>query len=536
MDSKADIAFRTLRPTSTLTLDAVGFKVKKVTLGEGSQAVDAKFNHDGKKLVVELGGKKSAGQPGQLHVEYLVEKPRAGLHFFAPTQSDPDIPLQVWSQGETITNRYWIPCIDDPDVRQSTRIVATVKKGLEAVSNGKLVSRTENGDGTVTFDWNQEIPHSSYLVTLVVGEFDVVQEEWEGMPVIYYLPKGYGPHAKATYGRTPEMLTFLSQCFGIRYPWVKYAQVTTYAFNGAMENTSATTMFEGVLRDERSLLDNDHDDFIVHELTHQWWGDMVTCRDWSHTWLNEGFATYGEALWDEHVAGREEYDLTMFKKAPPAISARTRPVMDRRYLSPDSMFDNRSYPKGGWVLHMLRRKLGDEVFFRGLKEYGNTFRFQNAETTDFRRSMGAQSGRSLDRFFYDWLERSGSPTLSVKTDYNAETKTAEIVIKQTQTAEAFYLPLKFALYCQGSTEPVIVEEEMTSKELTLKPTLPGALERIDVDPDMAVLADLRESQIAPALGGPVAFAVPAAADAGGATLRGRHAGRTSRDARCRLPA
>lgn len=235
----------------------------------------------------------------------------------------------------------------------------------------------------------------------------------------------------------------------------------------------------------------------MHELGHQWWGDMVTCRDWSHLWLNEGFATYCEALWDEHVDGREEYDLTMFKKAPLAISANKRPVMDRRYLTPDAMFDNRSYPKGGWILHMLRRKLGDEVFFRGLKEYGTAYRFQNAETGDFRRSMERTSGRSLDRFFYDWLERAGAPSLSVKTDYNADAKTAEIVIKQTQTTDAFYLPLKLALYCQGSGEPVILEEEMTSKELTLKPTLPGALERIDVDPDMAVLADVRETKAAP---------------------------------------
>lgn len=262
-----------------------------------------------------------------------------------------------------------------------------------------------------------------------------------------------------------------------------------------MENTSATTMYEGVLRDQRTLLDSSHDDFVSHELAHQWWGDMVTCRDWSHLWLNEGSATYAEALWEEHVNGREGYDFTMFQKAAGAIGGgRTRPVMDLRYPHPDSMFDGRSYPKGGWILHMLRRKLGDEVFFRGIKEYGTAFKFQSAESADFRRMMERVSGRSLQRFFYDWLERPGSPALTVTTEYEPGAKTAKIVIKQTQSVEAFHITLKVALHCAGSAEPVVIEEEMTTKELTLNPPLPGALERLDFDPDLAVLADVRETK------------------------------------------
>jgi aminopeptidase N len=497
VDSKATIGFRSLRPTRTLSLDAIDFDVKHVALQVGqNHSPSARYTHDSKKLVIDLGARLPVGQTGTLEVEYRVQNPKDGLHFFGPSKSQPEAPLLVWSQGESITNRYWIPCIDEPDQRQTTEIVATVPAGFEAVSNGKLVSRQENtNEKTVTFDWRQDIPHPSYLVTLVVGQFDVLQEEWEGIPVLFYVPKARKAEALPTYGRTREMLTFFSQRFGVRYPWAKYAQVTCYQFGGGMENTSATTMTERILLDKRSLLDRTSESIVSHELAHQWWGDMLTCRDWSHTWLNEGFASYAEALWDEHSRGAEEYAYNLYRKAAPAIQGgKSRPIMDLHYTSPDSMFDNRSYPKGAWVLHMLRNRLGDDAFWKGIKRYATENQFQSVETFDLRRALERASDRDLERFFYDWLERPGNPDLEVTTEYLPDSQQVRLEVKQTQTGEAFHIPLKLVLTCAGAREPVVLDEEMTQKELSFRIPLPGALERIDVDPDQAVLTQLKETK------------------------------------------
>jgi aminopeptidase N len=496
-EGKATIQFRTIKPTRSLSFDAADFHIKSVRWKNGLAGQDepARFTHDGKKLIVDLQSRWPAGREGTLLVDYRVHEPKDGLHFYAPTVREPEAPLLVWSQGEPTSNRYWFPCIDQPDQRQTTQMVVTVPAGFEALSNGKLLDRKENPDHTATFNWRQDKPHPSYLVTLVVGQFDVVREEWEGIPVLYYVPKGKAAEAKVTFAHTRDMLSYFSRRFGIRYPWDKYAQVCAFEFGGGMENTSATTLGDRTLQDERSILDRSPDGLISHELAHQWWGDLVTCRDWSHLWLNEGFASYAEALWDEQSHGADDYTYNMDRKARLAIEGgRKRPVMDRRYTDPGSMFDGRSYPKGAWVLHMLRRHLGDEAFFKGLERYGTEFRLQPAETDDFRRVLERTSGRDLDRFFYDWLERPGSPDLDVTTQYLPDEQQVKIVVKQTQPEEAFHIELKLALYTAGSEQPIMLEQEMTDKQATFQIPVSGAPTRLDVDPDQLVLATIHETK------------------------------------------
>jgi aminopeptidase N len=497
VESKATISFRCVRPTQTVSLDAVEFEVKNVAVTLGKKSIEhAHFSSNGKKLVVDLGSRLRPGEAGTLAVAYRIQDPKDGLHFFGPSKADPDAPLLVWSQGQTTTNRFWFPSIDEPDQRQVTEMIVTVPEGFEAISNGKLAERQENpNDKTVTFDWRQEIPHPSYLVTLVVGQFDVVRHEWEGIPVLYYVPKGRKAEAEPTYGRTPEMLSYFSERFGVRYPWAKYAQVTCFQFGGGMENTSATTMGDGILVDQRGLLDRNSESIVSHELAHQWWGDMVTCRDWSHTWLNEGFASYAEALWDEHARGRDEYAFNMDRKAGGAIRAgKDRPVMDRRYTSPDAMFDGRSYPKGAWIVHMLRNRLGDEAFWTGIKRYAVDNQFRSVETYDLRRSLERATGRDLERFFFDWVERSGNPEVEVTTEYIPDSRQARVTVKQSQAGEPFEFPLRILLTCAGTEEPVVVDEMMTEKEVQYRLPLPGTLERIDVDPDQAILTELKETK------------------------------------------
>jgi aminopeptidase N len=496
VEGSATLLIRTLRPIKHIELDAVDFKVHKVCVACGeTTALPVRFNHDGKKLTILLDALWPAGQDATLKIDYRVEKPKAGLHFFGPTKAEPDTPRIVWSQGEPTDNRYWFPCVDEPDQRQTTEIVVTVPDDFEALSNGKLLGRKTSPDGkSVTFDWRQDKPHPSYLVTLVVGQFDVVREDWDGIPVLYYVPKGQKDRVATTFSRTRDMLGFFSKRFGIQYPWDKYAQVVAYRFGGGMENTSATTLGE-VLQDERATLDGNRDGLISHELAHQWWGDMVTCRDWAHIWLNEGFASFAEALWDEHKNGADAYAYNMDQKAAGAIrGGKERPIVDRHYSSPGSMFDSRAYPKGAWVLHMLRRRLGDDVFWQGVQHYGSEHRLQSAETSDFRRTLERTSGRNLERFFYDWTERPGNPVLDVTTEYLPNTQQARIVLKQTQAGQPFHFPLTIHAYCSGASNPFVVQQDVTDKEYTLIVPLAGPLTMVDIDPEQGVLCEIKETK------------------------------------------
>jgi aminopeptidase N len=499
VDATARLDVRSLRAIGSIALDAVDFEVKKVKLADR----ELTFNHDGKRLEIDLEPAWPADKDGTLVIDYRVREPRAGLYFFGPSEAEPDVPLTVWSQGEPTTNRYWIPCIDEPVQKQTTELVVTVADGFEVLSNGSLVGKKPNAsDKTVTYHWKQDQPHASYLVTLVVGQFDVVEEKWQNKPVVYYVPKGHKEEVARTFGRTREMLDVFSRKFGIQYPWDKYAQVVVEQFNaGGMENTSATTLTDRALHDERSLLDGDSDGLISHELGHQWWGDLVTCRDWAHLWLNEGFASYCELVWAEHKSGPDEYAYDLMGKGRNAIAGgKQRPIVDRRYPGPGSMFDARAYPKGAFVLHMLRKRLGDDAFWKGLKEYGTEHRLQSVETADFRRTMERVSGRSLERFFYDWTERPGNPTLEISSEYQPESKQVRVTVKQTQAGEPFEFPLKLVVHgpdaksASTASKPQEVVENVTEKEHSFIVSAADRPSLVEVDPEQAVLAEFKETK------------------------------------------
>jgi aminopeptidase N len=497
VDAHSTLQVRSLRPLGSITLDAVDFEVKRVRIANGDKDdTPAHFSHDGNKLVIDLDPAWPADKDATLKIDYRVREPKDGLYFFAPSAAEPDVPLCVWSQGEPIANRHWFPCYDHPNQRMTTELVVTTADGFEVLSNGKLVERKTNPDKTVTFHWLQDKPHVAYLVTLVVGQFEVVEEKWRDKPVLYYVPKNRKDEVAYTFGRTREMLEFFSRRFGIDYPWEKYAQVVVEQFTaGGMENTSATTMNNFILQDERSLLDGSADGIVAHELAHQWWGDLLTCRDWSHLWLNEGFASYAEALWDEHHLGADEYAYNMMHKGRGAIAGgKDRPVVDRRYSFPMTMFDSRSYPKGAFVLHMLRQRLGDDLFWKCIRRYGTEHRLQSVDTTDFRKTLERETGRSLERFFYDWTERAGNPMIEVNTEWLPDTKLARVVVKQTQPGEPFVFPLALAFAGKAGSQPVTVEQEISEREQVFFIPLPERPTLLTVDPQQAVLAEIKENK------------------------------------------
>jgi aminopeptidase N len=495
VDAWETISFTTIRKLDSVTLDAEGLEVTKVAIdparGKGTLT---HFANDGHKLSIDFDPPLAAGSDARLLIEYRVREPKRGLHFFAPSATEPDVPLTVWSQGEAEENRFWIPCFDRPNIRQSTELIVTVPAGNEVLSNGKLMSKqSDPAAKTATYHWRQEAPHPAYLITLVVGPFAIVEDQWRGTPVYYYVPPARQGDARRTFGRTPEMMEVFSRKFGVDYPWSKYAQVVAEQFGGGMENTSATTLGNCLL-DERAALDEDADGLISHELGHQWWGDLVTCRDWAHLWLNEGFASYCECLWAEHHQGAEAYSLDIWRKAHGARAAVDRPVVDRRYPNADSMFDARAYPKGAFILHMLRQRLGDDVFFAGLKRYLTDHRLKSVETVDFRRSLEQVSGRDLERFFYDWTERPGHPKLDVNSSYDADTKRLRVTVKQTQGGEPFHFPLKIRLLGSTSENATVLTEQIDDKDHTLLIPTTTRPYGVEIDPEQGVLAEIKEDK------------------------------------------
>ncbi len=495
----ATLELITLRPLSVIRLDAVNHQIDRVRGTRGTAKTgELRFENTDRELFVHLPGAAAAGENWRVEVDYSITQPITGLHFFGPSKQGPDQPLMAWSHGEPISNRYWFPSQDHPAERQSSEIIATVPAGMECLSNGRLLSREKQPDGKVKFHWKQEKPHVSYLVTLVVGKFSVTRRKWRDRPVLFYVPPDRAADTERTFGRTVEMLDFFSERFGIEYPWEKYAQVVVDQFTaGGMENTSATTLYRGVMHDDRAILDSTPDRLIAHELGHQWWGDLVTCRDWSHLWLNEGFATYSEVLWYEHKLGRDEADYLLYSKSGSGRSGGTltRPIVDRRYPSPRNMFDSRAYPKAGWVLHMLRHRVGDDAFFRALKRWGTVYSYQVAETSDLRKIFERLLGHSLERFFYDWTERPAHPVLTVSSRYDADRKQVRVEVTQDQDGEPFALPLTVSFAVPGRSEPVRLDLAVTEKRqlvfvpVAARPTL------VRVDPEFSLLAEVKEKKV-----------------------------------------
>jgi aminopeptidase N len=349
--------------TKVVELDAVELTIDKVTAG----GKGVPFRHDGRRLRVELASALATGAELTLVIDYK-GAPRRGLYFVGPDEGYPDKPLQVWTQGQDEDSRYWFPCFDAPSEKATSEVKVTVPASMFALSNGTLVSDKTSG-GKRTLHWRLEVPHSCYLITLAVGDFGTVETKWHDLPVVYHVARGREEAAERTLARTPQMLELFSQKFGVPYPYPRYAQVFVADFIfGGMENTSATTLTDTVLMDERATIDYDIDSLVAHELAHQWFGDLVTCRDWGEGWLNEGFATYAEYIWREHHEGRDAADLELEEWADQYFGEDAgryrRTIATKLYDEPIDIFDHHLYEKGGRVLHMLRNVLGDELFYK----------------------------------------------------------------------------------------------------------------------------------------------------------------------------
>ena len=484
---------RAVREVSTLAFDAVDLDVGRV-LVNGKRAT---FSNSGRQVQIKLGARLAAGQQAKVAIDYRC-RPTRGLYFWAPDDGYPDRPLQSWTQGQDEDSRAWFPCLDAPAQKASSEVFATFPAQMTALSNGKLVSDEVKGRRRTTH-YRLDFPHSPYLVTLVVGEFEEVRQSEEAIELRYLFPKGRKEDALRCVQRTPQMLRMFEEVTGEKYPYGSYAQVfvTEFIFGG-MENTSATTLTDSLLHDERAHLDFSAESLVAHELAHQWFGDLLTCREWPHGWLNEGFASYGEVLWKQHGDGQDEADqhrrVELDGYLEEARGRYARPIVSRTFHQPVDLFDRHLYEKGALVLHELRRRLGDPLFFAALRHYVQKNRGRTVETVDLARAVEESTGHNFDRFFNQYVFSPGHPELQVEVRYQPEERRMRLKVRQKQKTtgpEAFpvyRLPLSVRLVT--TRQAVDHTLEISDLEHVFFLPVEEEPEQLLVDPRREVLATL----------------------------------------------
>ena len=462
----------TLKPyfyeTDQAVLDAQGFDFHRVALITDTGKVDLKYTYENDKITIMLDRVYKGTEQFSVFMDYTakpneldVEGGEAisdakGLYFINNKNEEEDKPQQIWTQGETESNSCWFPTIDKPNERMSQEIYITIENKFVTLSNGLLVYSTDNGDGTRTDYWKQEKEHAPYLAMMAIGEFAVIRDQWRDIEVNYYVEKEYEPYAKDIFGNTPEMLQFYSDILGVEYPWAKYSQIVVRDYiSGAMENTTAVIHGEFLQKDNRELLDEAHEDIIAHELFHHWFGDLVTCESWANLPLNESFATYGEYLWNEYKYGRDEADYGLNNDLNNYIMSSSKKQVDIirfSYKDKDDMFDSHSYAKGGRVLHMLRKYVGDDAFFASLKLYLERHKYTAVEIHDLRLAFEEITGEDLNWFFNQWFFSSGHPLLLISHDYVDSLQQVMLAITQTQDMDKtplYKLPIEVDVYAGG---------------------------------------------------------------------------------------
>ncbi len=421
-------------PQKIVVLDAQDFEFGKVARIQNGQLEALSYRYDEQQIQIYLPEEAAVGDTVELEVNYIAFPDRntgdgstaitdtKGLYFIDPLDSIPAKPTMLWTQGETQHSSKWFPTIDQPNERLTHDIWLTVPDSMVSISNGRLLEQESLGNGLRKDHWKMDLPHAPYLVAIAVGDFAKVTASHGDLSLGYYVEKGFEKGAARVFESTPQMIGYFENTLGVPFPWQKYDQIIVRDFvSGAMENTTASIFMEELLLDEREALDSEWDYIIAHELFHQWFGDLVTAESWSNLTLNEAFANYSEYLWNAHRYGQDHADLKLVVEKEGYFAeaeAEPKELIRFNYADAEDLFDAHSYNKGGLVLHMLRRQLGDAAFFKGLNLYLNQHAFQAVEAHDLRLAMERVSGQDLNPFFNQWFFAKGHPELAIEVDYS----------------------------------------------------------------------------------------------------------------------
>jgi len=476
-----------------VVLDSVAISYSSVVLDPGGTPLN--FKTQGRSVVVDLGREYAAGENVSIRFKYTAT-PKKGIYFVSErkgTEGFPGHSAQIWTQGEPEEARYWFPSFDFPSDKATAEQFITAKAGESVIGNGALVGKAENPDGTSTHHFRMDVPFPTYLVSFVVGEYVRVADKYRDVPVGYYVYPGTESIVPKAYGKTKDMFRVFEEITKVDYPFVKYDQTIVASFSfGGMENITATTMADSeIFLAGNPLFGGAVEDLVSHELAHSWFGNLVTCKNWAELWLNEGFATFLEAVSREKLYGREAYIYKVMNDAErflaeDAVNTKRHGLFNRNAGDVLSLFDRAgtTYNKGGAVLHTLREQVGEDAFWKGVNIYLNRHKYGSVETTDLKKAMEESSGQDLGWFFDQWVYGLGAPKLTVRHTYSAASRTVTVTITQTQRQErftppAFKLPLDIEI--QTPRGNVTEKAEVNARVAKFRYKVPARPSKIVVD-------------------------------------------------------
>lgn len=418
-------------------------------------------------------------QSGKIVFEYEA-KPRKGIYFNGwniqenPEQNPYAVRKQIWTQGQGIDNRNWIPMYDDMNDKFVTETIVTFDDAYQVLSNGLLQNKTANADHTNTWHYAMSKPHAGYLLMLGIGKYDIKKTvSGNGVPMnMYYYPE-FSEREEPTYRYSERMMDFLEKETGFAYPWETYSQIMVQDFMyGAMENTTATIFGDFFNVDSRGYLDRPYVGVNCHELTHQWFGDCITARDGRDTWLQESYATYFPKMFTREIFGEDEYNWQRRSEQVTALDAGKR---DRNPIRYSQAGTARVYQKGSAVISMLSNVLGDEQWKRALNHYLKNHAYGNVETNDLQQAIQDKLGLDLSWFFEEWLLHGGEPeyTISYADVSKNGNRQTEVLVQQTQLRDEvvglFKMPIVIEVHYTDGTKDKVKEWIDEASELVKVP-------------------------------------------------------------------
>jgi aminopeptidase N len=453
-----------------------------------SEGNDVKFSHQSNHLNITLAHTYRVSSPFEVTIEYK-GSPSGNGFVFGQHQSVP----MIYSYGLPFTAKQWFPCKDGPeDKADSADITITVPASLFAASNGKLAKETTNSDGTKTFYWQVRYPIYPDVISVAVTNYAAFTLQYqysrsETMPMTFYVYPEDLEKAQKQFTILLDMMKHHVSAFG-EYPFVKEKYgVAEFAENSFREHQTLPSF-------GAHLITGGHkrDWILAHELAHQWFGNSITVKNWSHVWLNEGFATYAYALWKESVGGKDEYMTVMRSWDKDEFPGS---LFIKNIENADELFSSTTFQKGAWVLHMLRHVMGDEAFSKSLKSYVKAYSYRSANTEDFKEVCEKEYGRSLDWFFKEWVYGVNRPAYVYKwgATPSGHGSIVKLTVTQEQTnADTFEMPIDVVIKTDAGERKFVAWQK--SKCQDFKFSVEEQAKGVEVDPDGWILKKIRRLQ------------------------------------------
>ena len=482
INAKTEILFQLSNDrVKVVALDFAGFVVEQVT--ENGRA--ARLRRAGDRINIALRGNYKRGDRCLIAIKYH-GRTRRGLYIKRNKFGSRTVFADNWPNGA----HYWFPAIDHPYDKATVEFFVTAPDRYDVVANGALIETRSLQNGTRLTHWSESVPIPTYCMVIGAAEFSIINSgSQSGIPLLYYLYPKDRNNGLRDYGRAMQMVEFYTNLIG-PYPYEKLALVQSSTRFGGMENASNIFFDEDAFTGSGQM-----EDTVAHEIAHQWFGDSVTEGDWHHLWLSEGFAQYFGHLFFEHAEGRDRLVSLMLADKASYLNeqgANLRPIYDPSIGDLSKLLNQNNYAKGSWVLHMLRRLMGDERFFAGIRDYYQTYRDRNALTSDFQQVMQSHAGQGLDWFFKEWIYEPHYPTYDVVWRWDETAKELRVRITQKQEGATFRMPLDVEIKTNGTAQREVIEVSEREQTFTFK--LASKPSGVAIDPDEWVLKVVKLSE------------------------------------------